>query len=228
MQLQHDLDKISSHLNCKASSPWTWVFYGDSITHGAGCTGGRRTYPEIFAERIRWELRLLHDIVINSAICGQTTVQLLNESQYEWRVRRFKPDAVFVLIGSNDIIKVREASRFHDNLAALTARIRNDGAIPILQTCNPVQKVPENSNYMRRFEAIPEFCGVIRQVAREESTILIDHERNWQLKAPDENSLQNLLGEPIHPGASGHLELAAELFRTLNIFDPDAPCCNPL
>ena len=36
------------------SRPLTWVFTGDSITHGAKHTAGCRSYPEHFAERVRW------------------------------------------------------------------------------------------------------------------------------------------------------------------------------
>ena len=78
-QMQIDFEKISQHFNSKASAPWTWVFYGDSITHGAAHTHGFRAFPEIFAERVRWEMRFLYDAVINTGISGQTTVQLLDE-----------------------------------------------------------------------------------------------------------------------------------------------------
>src|SRR5262245_38050003 len=43
--------------------PVTWVFTGDSITHGALHTRGWRSYPEHFAERVRWELKRMRDIV---------------------------------------------------------------------------------------------------------------------------------------------------------------------
>ena len=48
---QQDFEKISTHLKTNASAPWTWLFYGDSITHGAAHTHGFRAFPEIFAER---------------------------------------------------------------------------------------------------------------------------------------------------------------------------------
>src|SRR6185369_10691115 len=50
----------------------TWVFTGDSITHGALHTLGWRSYPEHFAERVRWELKRMRDVVINTGISGDT------------------------------------------------------------------------------------------------------------------------------------------------------------
>ena len=50
--------------------PVMWVITGDSITHGALHTLGWRSYPEHFAERVRWELRRVRDIVINTGISG--------------------------------------------------------------------------------------------------------------------------------------------------------------
>ena len=46
------LNRIRALLADK-SHPLTWVFTGDSITHGAKHTHGSRTYVEHFAERVR-------------------------------------------------------------------------------------------------------------------------------------------------------------------------------
>ena len=227
-QAQIDFEKISRHLSSKASAPWTWLFYGDSITHGAAHTCGFRAFPEIFAERLRWEMRFLYDVVINTGISGQTTVQLLDENRYDWRVRRFKPDVVFILIGINDIVKLKDAEKFHANLLQLVRSVRSDGAIPILQTYGNILHVPENDTNMLRYEKLPEYNQLIRQTAAAESIILVDHEKHWNANAPDEKTLKLWLGESIHPGGKGHLEMAKLIFETLNISDPASPCCNPV
>ena len=43
--------------------PVKWLFYGDSITHGALHTFGWRDYTELFAERLRFELGRTMDTV---------------------------------------------------------------------------------------------------------------------------------------------------------------------
>lgn len=222
-----DFENISVYL-ARSSEPRTWLFYGDSITHGAAHTHGFRAFPEIFAERVRWELRRLYDVVINTAISGQTTVQLLDEKRYDWRVRRFRPDAVFILIGMNDIVKLKDVDKFRVNLVELVRRVRNDGAIPILQNYGSILNVPDNAKYLLRYEKLPKFNAAIRQTALEESTIFIDHEKYWKENIPDEETLKLHLGEPIHPGGKGHLEMAKLIFQTFNIFDLESPCCNPV
>ena len=222
-QAEIDFEKIVSTLNSKTSDPWTWVFYGDSVTHGAAHTHGWRSFPEIFAERVRWELRRLYDVVINTGISGQTTVHLLDETRYEWRVRRFHPDAVFILIGLNDIVKLKDLDKFRANLIELVRRVRADGAIPILQNYGSILKVPENENYMLRYAKLLEYNETIRQIAREESTIFIDHEKYWLANAADEETLKLWMGEAIHPGSIGHLEMAKLIFQTFNTFDPESP-----
>lgn len=50
-----DKVQIKSILEGKESA--NWVFTGNSITQGAKHTHGMRAYPEIFSERIRWEMQ---------------------------------------------------------------------------------------------------------------------------------------------------------------------------
>src|SRR6266571_3512165 len=82
------------------SAPITWVFTGDSITHGASHTHGERSYPEHFAERVRWEMGRRRDVVVNTGISGDTADGILKD--FEHRVARFKPDVVSIMIGMND------------------------------------------------------------------------------------------------------------------------------
>ena len=71
---ENDLAWIVRHLaGPDAADPWCWLFYGDSITHGAAHTHGWRSFPEIFAERVRWEIHHMHDVVINTGISGNTS-----------------------------------------------------------------------------------------------------------------------------------------------------------
>src|SRR5688572_15296908 len=115
----------------------TWVFTGDSITHGALHTLGWRSYPEHFAERVRWELRRKRDVVINTGISGERTGGLL--ADLDWRALRFKPDVVSVMIGMNDC-SAGAAGRetFRKNLAEMAQKVRDAGAIPLLNTPNTV------------------------------------------------------------------------------------------
>ena len=220
-----DLNRIREHFADEGKTPWCWLFYGDSITHGASHTHGWRSFPEIFAERVRWEIRFLQDIVINTGISGNTSADLLQD--YDWRCRHWQPQVVFLLIGTNDIVKLRDLGQYRANLLKLVSQIRADGAIPVLQTYPPIQKIPNNSNYLKRYAEMPAYNETVRETAQKEEIILVDHDRAWRSFASDPVALAERLGESIHPGALGHLEMAKEIFRCLEIYDPEAKCCHP-
>src|SRR5690606_38247665 len=93
-----DFEKLTKLL--KDSQPVTWVFTGDSITQGAHHTYNGRCYPEIISERMRWELRRIFDIMINSGVNGTNTKYLLDN--FDWYVTRFQPSVVSVMYGIND------------------------------------------------------------------------------------------------------------------------------
>ncbi len=209
-----DLERIRILLAGK--EPLKWVFVGDSITHGAKHTYGARSYPEIFGERVRWELRRGRDVIINTAISGNTSVDILND--YEWRVRQFRPTVVFIMVGTNDAAVKRAIStdRYREALVALVRRIRDEGAVPVLQTPNAV--VLEKAGGRER---IGEYMEVIRSVAAAEGTILVDHWAYWTDRArADILEVHKWYSDELHPNGRGHDEMAKLLFKAIGIFDP--------
>lgn len=230
-QADADREKISEHFKSRQSGNWTWVFYGDSITHGAAHTKGWRSFVEIFQERVRYELGRPMDAVINSGNSGQTSVNLLNDNQYQWQVRRFKPDVVLILIGCNDIVR-KEAGGVEDfrtRLEALVNRVRADGAIPVLQTYNTIQLVENPTSeylqgYVKRYHEFPAYNQVIRDTAEKLDVLLVDHTRHWEKNAADPAVLDFWLGETIHPGPRGHQEMAVEIFKALDMYAPSSKC----
>lgn len=223
-----DFKIIKEHFSDENSDSWHWIFYGDSITHGAKHTHGWRSFPEIFNERVRWELHKSLDIIINSAFSGNSTINLTEPEQYQKRVRCFAPDVVFIMVGINDIIRINDAEQYRKNLTELVKMVRADNAIPILQTCMPFKNKPEDPNYVKRYQERPLYNKMIREVAASEDVILIDQDAAWEKFAVTQETLEEMLGEELHPGALGHLECAKEIFRKLDIFDSESDCCNPI
>jgi lysophospholipase L1-like esterase len=207
--------------------PITWVFVGDSITHGARHTNGSRSYPEHFAERVRCELERYADIVINAGVTNDTTNVLLNT--WEARVTRFKPDVVSIMEGMNDscdgaVIPVLEGmdgrlidkKKFANNLHEIIRRVRQIGAIPLLHTMNAI-----NPSADLQRKNLPTYVAVIRAVARNEKVILVDNYKHWQTNT----NFCKWLNDAIHPNEVGHRAIADEMFRALSIFDDKSPTC---
>ena len=229
-----DREKIASHFDrSRATGNWTWVFYGDSITHGAVHTKGWRCFVEIFQERVRTELGRPMDAVINSGNSGQSSVQLVNEKQYDWQVRRFKPNVVLILIGCNDIVRANAGGveDFRARLEKLVKMVRADGAIPVLQTYNTIQLVENPTTeylkgYVKRYEEFPAYNQAIRDTAEKLDVILVDHRKHWEKNASKPEVLDFWLGETIHPGGRGHQEMAVEILKALGMYSPSSKCCS--
>lgn len=205
----------------KSTQPATWVFTGDSITHGALYTEGWRCFPELFAERVRWELRRFLDVVINTGVVGERSSGLLKN--LEQRVLRFRPEVAFLLIGMNDATSGPDGrTLFRKNLREIVGRVRESGSIPVLQTPNMVFF----ANSRTRAD-LPAYVDVIREIASRTETPLIDHWQHWQSSKPQaEQILPWLQDQSIHPNVYGHREMVKLVCRTLGVFDPSSFTCS--
>jgi lysophospholipase L1-like esterase len=205
------------------SKPLTWVFTGDSITHGGGHTQGGRSYSEHFAERVRWELKRFLDVVINTGVSGDRVRGL--SKNVDWRVLRFRPDLVSVMLGLNDSGSgVSGRQEFRDRLASLVDRLRNEGAIVLLNTPNRINLLKARDRL-----DLPGYVQIIRDVADEFELPLVDHWSHWEeAKSAKEGMPGWLANDGVHPDRAGHRELARLLFAELDIFDARSPTCRDL
>ncbi len=204
----------------KGTPPATWVFTGDSITHGALYTEGWRSFPEHFAERVRWELRRVQDVVINTGIVGERTGGLL--ASLESRILRFHPDVVLLLLGMNDALSGPAGrAEFRNNLVEIVLRLRDAGTVTVLQTPNTVYE-----RYASEWVDLPAYVDIIREIAHETGSPLVDHWQHWQKSKPDQARLLDWLqDQSIHPNVYGHREMARHVCRALGIYDRRSLTC---
>ncbi|MGH3689982.1 MAG: SGNH/GDSL hydrolase family protein [Microbacterium sp.] len=207
-----DLRRIAAAL--AGTEPLNWVITGDSITHGLVHTQGGRSYSEHLHELIRGELERVRDIVLNTAISGNRIVDLLDD--WDRRVASWNPDVVTLMIGTNDASdggprETISAAEYAASLRDFVARVRELGAIPVLQT-PPAIDIPNAPERAR----IGEFAAAVRDVAASEDVILIDqYARFVELGAG--GVPWGLMNDPFHPNATGHAALALELATGLGI-----------
>ncbi len=207
---QRDADRLREIL---AGPPVTWVLVGDSITQGSLHTRGRRGYTEHFAERVRGELARLGDAVVNTAVSGSTSEDLLAE--FHWRAGRFAPDVVIAMFGTNDAAEGLDGIRgYRYRIDQIVQRSRDIGATAILQTPPPVQ-----AGDSRDPQVVAAYADAVRGVARDLGVLLVDHHQHWT-QAADDGGPSDWFDDPLHPSAAGHVELARTLLRTLGIDDP--------
>jgi lysophospholipase L1-like esterase len=202
----------------QSSQPVKWLFYGDSITHGAVHTFGARDYAQHFDERVRFEMGRVTDVVINTAISGNTTRELL--AGFDWRVRQFSPQVVFLMIGMNDCSETRQlpAEEFQKNLQQLCAQLQEINALPVLQTTCPIlpNTTPDREPYFAQY------MQIIRDVADANNLPLVDHHQHWE---ENRDKLYYWMSNPFHPNGEGHLAFAHLLFREMEIFDANSNTC---
>lgn len=184
--------------------PLTWLFVGDSITHGIWHTAGGRSYVEHVQEIVRGDRWRIHDTFINAAVSGTNILETLDD--FELRVERHHADFVFTLIGTNDSATDREipVPQFRAGLDEFTTRVQGTGAQLILQTPPPV-----SPRLDPRRAGLPEYADAIRSVAGEHRVPLIDHEHAWQAATQGmEGIAWEWLSDAIHPNAAGHAAMA--------------------
>lgn len=200
--------------------PMIWVFTGDSIMHGALHTFGWRSYVEHFAERVRWEMRRMNDVVINTGISGDTLKGIVARS--DWRIFQFRPDVISLKIGMNDC---RDAEKgkdvFRQSFETLLDKVRKQKGLLLLNTPNLIDFLKAKER-----QALPEYVELLRELAAKYNLPLVDHYAHWMKEAGTGSRLQMWLNDgSIHPNHFGHLGLVRKIFQDLGIFDPNSVTC---
>lgn len=190
--------------------PATWVFTGDTIVQGGGQTGAGRTFCEHFADHLKNKLRRLLDVVINTGVPNSRIENFLKT--FDWRVSRFAPDAVFLMLGTSDSAAGPSGhERFRNHLHEIIDLFQATDTALVLQT--PPTARPDRWTDV---SDLPQYVDVLREVAGERNVALIDH---WSLF---EDRLANADSEPDWwsagghlPNVRGHVELARQLVESL-------------
>ena len=203
-----------------SKEPAIWLFTGDSVTHGALHTMGWRSYPEHFAERVRWELQRRRDVVINTGVSGNTVEKLLPD--LEWRVFRFRPSLVSLMYGMNDCRGGSSGREpFRRNLQEIVTKVRDAGALPLLHTPNAIY-LPTAG--VRKDLGL--YVEVIREFSAQAKVSLVDHYAHWLGIRREESEICYWLSDgSIHPNQYGHIAMAKLIFEKLGIFDSQSRTC---
>ena len=211
-------DGIKALIDSK--KPLTWVFTGDSITHGASHTLGWRSYPEHMTERIRWEMRRVRDMVINTGISGDRLHRMMTE--FDARVARFQPHIVSVNFGMNDCVAGTEGREtFRKALTECGERVRALNAQMLLHAPNLIHYPADPSR-----KDLAAYVDIVREYASAQRVPLVDHYAEWSVperSQPAHRLLVLLNDGAIHPNQYGHILMAQATMRAIGIYDAQSP-----
>ena len=178
------------------------VAFGNSITLGVGDERRPAGYPY----RLELLLRASHPnaIVVNRGVAGEKT----NEG-----VRRLPkvldrdgPDYVLILEGINDVSVQTPSTTVVNNLDAMITQVRRSGAVPLISTLLPTEKVGFS---ITRIKTINE--GIIALAGRRE-VVLVD---NYAAFREDGDFTLLLSDDGLHPNSLGYDLMAEEWFEGL-------------
>ncbi len=191
-------------------TPLTWLFMGDSITHAAAHTHGYDGIAQLFEKYLKEDLGRTDDFVVNTAVSGATTQRTIEN--IEQRMKKYLPDIVSVMLGTNDTIN----EDYKTNLKRIVAAIRevNPDAKIIFRSPTPAAR----GDYAAKLVGENGSVAYMKSVAEEDGRILfIDQYTEWQKEFTAYPYLFNAeyyLGDGfIHPGAAGQVYMFQQFIR---------------
>jgi len=197
----------------KKDTPLTWLFMGDSITHGAMHLKGYDSIAQLFEKYLKEDLGRTDDIVVNTAVSGATTATSGGRgtlTHMEERMAKYKPDIVSVMLGTNDTID----DAYGANLKQIADEIRdvNEDAIIIFRTPSPAGR-----NYASKLPGETGSVARMKKVADENGILFIDQYTDWNNELSAYTYLfdaDHYFGDGyLHPGPAGHARMTTQFIR---------------
>ena len=168
------------------------VALGDSLTAGAG-VASEQAWPDLLASRTGW-------VVVNGGVSGDTSAAAL--LRLPALLEEHSPVLVLVALGGNDMLRRVPQAETIANLGEMLDMIKAHGAKPVLLA------TPKPSVAGAAFQNLSaaEFYG---SVAEAHQVPLIEDAIAEVLSDPQ------MKGDPLHPNAAGHVQLAQKIFDAL-------------
>lgn len=197
------------------------VLFGDSTT---APREGVHIFEHLLAEQFP-------GVKFINAGVGSNTTDMARQ-RFQRDVLDRKPDVATIFFGLNDaaadvwrgVTEPRvSVERYAENLHYFVRSLREQGAVPILLTPNPLAwtkelrdlygKPPYDTSSDAGFNILLEpYVEAARQVAREENTALIDVNRMYKDYASEaSNSRNDLLIDGMHPNSKAHEKIAERI-----------------
>jgi len=217
--------------SASAADAITIVAFGDSTT-------AKRGALHIYADLLEKELpgRGLPSRIVNAGVGGHNTDHAL--ARFEKDVLTQDPDVVIIQFGINDAAvdvwkdpPAKESrvplAKYEKNLHHIIRVLKERGAKVVLMTPNPLRWTPKMRELYGKAPYLPEetdgfnivlkkYAEAVRKIAKAENTPLLDVYTSFeQFGAKDDQSVDDLLLDGIHPNDRGHRLVADALIALL-------------
>ena len=232
----------------------TYLFMGDSITHGIS-TRGYDNVPQLFAKYLD-EIGRKDDVVINTGVSNATLATTL--AQIETRLTRYKPDVAVIMLGTNDCAKNGQntvnangtgsdnaitVQEFKDRYKELIRKIHDNNEntrIVLRVPCEMINYGQRKDTYHSFFAAIPEVASEIKTEIPDLKIAVVDHLADWNYYHDNvrNDNLANIefsdtatlscgwFVDGLHPSGRGNVEMFQQIIKELNIYKADSELAN--
>lgn len=210
----------------------TWLFVGDSITHGV-YTDGFTGVPDVFERYVHDDLNRPNDVVINGGISNADFGSYFTHKDERYDRWKDEADVVICMLGTNDgAYGPSEGNHwlytdYKQHLSDAVKEWKADGKVVVLRV--PPKIVNQaHAGHIGRNDDIHRW---VKEVAEEQGCILVDHFDLFDEKQKsDEKSITstgfwfNHSGgkDGIHPVGPGQIAMAKQVIQEMGIFDSNS------
>lgn len=235
--------------------PATYLFMGDSITHGV-LTDGYDNVPMLFKKYLN-ELDRTEDVVLNTGVTNATIATTLD--QIDERLEKFTPDVVLVMLGTNDCatngentanqgsssrgpITVEQYKERYKQLVRKIHENNEESSVVLRVPCAMSDSIfpgQNRSNYEEYFKAIPAVAQEMKAEIPDLNIAVVDHLAYWRDyrdNVRNDNITANAAGnyggsgwlvpDGIHPNGRGQTAMFQQIVRELGLYQPTSEMAN--
>ncbi len=219
------------------NKPMTWLFMGDSITHGAAHTHGYDSISQLLDKYLD-SIGRHGDVIINTAVSGSQaymagttfrgTIQHLDE-----RLKQYAdaaPDVVSIMLGTNDNESNTEYKKYIEQIIEAIRKV-NPNAIIVLRTPTAVTGASQTYVGKDRF-----YGSKLKEIADADPAHIIYSDQytamnqamttySW-IKGRTTPAGYIFGDNNIHPGPVGQLAMLRDFVTDIGIWTEDSPITN--
>lgn len=213
----------------------TWLFMGDSITHGLQWTDGYDSYSQLFEKYLKHDMGRPQDAVINTGVSSANTLTTWNDITF--RMEKYAADVVVMMLGTNDAAYIQNLNdiplaQYKENMQKIFDKVKQANPEAVIVCLEPIYTWHSMYN---RTPNLPIYLEGLREVVEENPDVIfveqyrqgndLFHDYSWT-KVTNTSRLDVLYPDALHPNAMGHILMFENLLKGTGLWSEDSPLTN--